>query len=70
MGRRVKRLRKGLRLEQADLAAKIGLSQPKVSLIENDKLAPGPTVIARLALALHTTADYLLGLSPDSDPRA
>jgi transcriptional regulator with XRE-family HTH domain len=64
IGGRVQALRRGRGLSQAELAARSGLTRSHVWRVENDE-RPGvqAVVLGRLAAALHTTSDYLLGLT-------
>ena len=50
----------GLRLRELRTAAK--LTQSQLYRYENSQNLPDSDIIVRLALALHTTTDYLLGL--------
>ena len=66
MGERIKRLRlaRGLRVEQ--LAAKADLSAAQVYRLQNDERPNvSALVLARVAEALNTTLEYLVGLTND-----
>ena len=67
IGDRVKALREERGLSQSELAAEAGLARYQVWRVENDE-RPGVQAVAvgRLAAALHTTSDFLLGLTADS----
>lgn len=69
-GKRVKLLRAYLELDQGELAERVQIRQSYLSQIENDKANPSGEVIAKLAAALNTTADFLLLLSSDLDKPA
>lgn len=66
LGKRLKRVRKKvLGLSQAQLAKKVGISQPSLSEYESDRLRPPKTVLRLLAAALNTSLEYLEhGTSP------
>jgi transcriptional regulator with XRE-family HTH domain len=70
-GQRVRLAREARRWTQTDLAYHAGTTQAKVSKIENS--APRGRVMAstlgQIARALGVSADYLLGLSDDPDPK-
>ena len=58
----LKQCRKGQRISQAELAARLGVTQQAVGKWESGKASPDPATVARIAEILGTTADYLLGL--------
>lgn len=58
----LKQCRKKQGLSQAELAAKLGVTQQAVGKWESGKSSPDPSTVARIAGILGTTADYLLGL--------
>jgi len=59
VGDRINARRKALRLTQADLAKKLGISQPRVSqLIHSDDL--NLRTIKKIAMALGVTESYLI----------
>lgn len=68
--RRIVALREKQGLLQPDLAQLAQIEQSYVSKLERG-LAPNVSgvVLARIATALETTTDYLLGLSDDPNPR-
>ena len=58
---RVKALRLGRQLSQAKLAQEIGIAQPSIANIERGRTNEiKGYVLARLAVALHTTPEYIL----------
>jgi N6-adenosine-specific RNA methylase IME4/transcriptional regulator with XRE-family HTH domain len=63
-GARIRALREAAGLGQRELAAILGagVDQPWVSKWESGARAPGPDMLARLAAALGTTVDDLMGL--------
>lgn len=61
LGRNVKRLRKKQKLTLEQLAENIGSSKSYVWSVENGKaLNPSVTHVARIAIELNTTIDYLM----------
>lgn len=60
--------RKRLRLTQEQLAFKVNLTKAAISNYEQGRSAPHHDTLAALVDALHTNADYLLGLSDDPAP--
>ncbi len=62
MGKRIKELRLESELNQSQLAEIIGCVQNTVSRYESGEKSPSIEMLARLAIALKTTTDYLLGL--------
>lgn len=67
-GKRVERLRKDNGMNQAALAALVGVRQNYISAIERDVASPSAEVMAKIALVLGTTTDFLLLLT-DSPAR-
>lgn len=61
VGDRILNLRKELSLSQKELADKVGITEASLSRYENNKREPKGEIIAKLAKALNTTTDYLLG---------
>jgi transcriptional regulator with XRE-family HTH domain len=64
LGRRLARLRRLRGLTQIELADQLGVVQPIISDFERGKLRPNPQLLAKLAVALHISADELLGIAP------
>lgn len=62
IGTRITRLRKKLGLTQIQMSEKIGVPQNMISAYERDKLRAHPEMLARFAITLNTTTDYLIGL--------
>ena len=58
----LKKCRKKQGISQAELAARLGVTQQAVGKWESGKSSPDPSTVARIAGILGTTADYLLGL--------
>ena len=62
-GKRIRELRCAAGLSQDALAAMAGVAQNTISQYENGISEMSLGVLTRIATALETTADYLLGLS-------
>lgn len=68
MGERIARKRKEKCLTQEGLAEKVGVSLQTVSNIECGKKSARPESIAKICIALDTTADYImLGRREEND---
>lgn len=65
IGAKIKRQREQLGMTQEDLAEKIGVAVLQINRYENEKSEPKADMIKKIAEALHTSADYLLGLTDD-----
>ena len=61
-GNRLRQLRKDRKLTQQQLAELIGVKNSVISFYEVGERIPSPDILRKLALALHVTADYLLGI--------
>ena len=61
-GNRLRKLRKDRKLTQQQLADLIGVKNSVISFYEVGERTPSPDVLRKMALALHVTADYLLGI--------
>ena len=61
MGKRIRALRKKLGLSQFQLGEKVGAETNTISRWETDKIEAGHDYVVKLANALNTTTDYLLG---------
>lgn len=61
-GNRLRQLRKDRTLTQQQLAELIGVKNSVISFYEVGERMPSPDALRKLALALHTTTDYLLGI--------
>lgn len=61
LGDKVKYLRGMKDMQQAELAKAVGVSAATIGLIEQNRRKPSVEVLERLADALGTTTDYLLG---------
>lgn len=65
-GNRLRQLRKDRKLTQQQLAELIGVKNSVISFYEVGERTPSPDVLRKLALALHVTADYLLGIEREA----
>ena len=61
-GKLLRELRKQKNLTQKQLADLIGVQNSVISFYELGDRMPSPEVIAKLARALHVSADYLMGI--------
>ena len=61
-GSRLRKLRKERNLTQEQLASLIGVKNSVISFYEVGERLPSPDVLRKLALALHVSTDYLLGI--------
>lgn len=68
IGSRIRKVRKERKLSQLQLAQLAGTHQSNLSGWETGSRDIFGWSLARLALALHVSTDYLLGLSDDPDP--
>lgn len=68
LGDRIKYLREKKNLVQKELAEKAGLTIVQLSRYETNDRKPDPDSLKRLADALDTNGDYLLGRTNDSSP--
>lgn len=64
-GSRLRRRREALGLNQTKLGYIAGMNAAEISRLENGARQPGAVALSKLAWALHTSADYLLGLTVD-----
>lgn len=69
LGDRVRRLREHKGWNQSKLALMAGVSQSHISDIEQGNKGAKDAVLIKLANALDTTTDYLLGRTDDPSPR-
>lgn len=69
LGERVRRRRMQLGLSQTDFAKQAGIPVPRLSSIEHGHQSIYIERLVELAKALNVSADYLLGLSEDPNPR-
>ena len=70
LGERVHMLRRRLGWTQRELAQAASINSNSLARIERSEVPdPGGQSVAKLARALETSADYLLGLTDDPAPR-
>ncbi len=65
---RIYELRKAQGMTQGQLAEKCGITQNQISRYERGAITPLADVLATIAAALDTSADYLLGLTDAPTP--
>lgn len=68
-GDRLKTIREESNLTQDDLAEMLDVGSLQINRYENGKTIPNADVVAKLALALSISSDYLLGLTDDPTPQ-
>jgi len=68
IGKRIAKIRKGLGLTQEELGKKIGIKRFMVSDYELGRVRLHDEMVARFAIALNVSADYLVGLKDDPEP--
>ncbi|MCC0781985.1 helix-turn-helix transcriptional regulator [Clostridioides sp. ES-S-0108-01] len=66
LGDRIANLRKELDINQKELATKVGITEASLSRYENNLREPKSEIIVRLAKALKTSTDYLLGVNENT----
>ena len=69
IGDRIKELRTKLRLSQGELGDRVDTDSTIISRWETNRVRPSQKYIVRLANALGTSTDYLLGETSDSAPQ-
>ena len=69
-GTRLSKLMELNELSQKELASLTGVTESAISYYINGERTPRSDVLARIAKALNTTTDYLLGAVPDYYPHA
>ena len=65
LGNRMRKLMQQHGINQSQLAARAGTTQPNISKYLAGEREPTSSTLANIATALHTTSEYLLGL-PES----
>lgn len=68
IGERIAERREDLGLKQYQVAERIGVTKTTMSKYENNINIPNADILARLAVVLNTSADYLCGITGDSAP--
>ncbi|MBP3360258.1 MAG: helix-turn-helix transcriptional regulator [Clostridia bacterium] len=61
IGKRILYLRELYEIKQKDLAAKIGVTNATMCKYENDTNIPNADILSKIAEALNTSTDYLVG---------
>ena len=61
-GEKIRNLREDCGLNQSELGKKVGMTQRKISYIENDMFEPSVEDIRQLCLFFDISSDYLLNL--------
>ena len=70
LGQRILLRRRDKRLTQAELGKHVGISGNTIARIERGRIQDlGGSIIAKVAEALDTSTDYLLGLTDDETPK-
>lgn len=67
LGTRLRKVRETRNLSQEELAALSKVSQGTISLVEADRRLPSVENLAKLAVALKVSADFLIGLRQEVD---
>lgn len=62
LGSRITETLQKRRMTQKELAGHIGVTEAVISRYVSGDREPKPEVLANIAIALHTTSDYLLGI--------
>ncbi len=68
LGEKIKRLRKGKRLSQVELAEQVEINSNHLSRLERGVFRPSAEVLRRLAGALDASVDYLLSEEDQEAP--
>lgn len=68
LGKRIIDSREALNMKQKELAELIGVTKATMCKYENGQNIPNADILCALARALHTSSDYLLGLSDIREP--
>ena len=68
LGERIVFLREENDISQKELAITIQITAATLSRYENNLSEPNAAILCRLALALHTSTDFLLGLTDTYEP--
>ena len=68
IGKRMRDLREASGFTQEELAEKIGVNVLQINRYEHNKNNPTSDIAAKIATALNTSTDYLLGLTDEPTP--
>ena len=63
LGEKIRLLREEKELNQTELGSILGMTQRKISYLENDQYEPNLTDIKAICRFFNVSADYLLGFS-------
>ena len=66
LGERISEMLRKQGIQQKELAERIGITEAAMSRYIAGTREPKPDVIANMAITLHTTSDYLLGIENDA----
>ncbi len=64
-GEKIKYLRESSEISQTELGKNVGMTQRRVSYIENDKYEPSISDIKEFCTFFNVSSDYLLSLPSD-----
>lgn len=67
-GDRLARLREDRGISQVELALELGIGQQQIWRYENGKTEPDGEMVARIAIYLNVSTDYLLGITDYPHP--
>jgi len=67
IGERIRGLREDLDMSQVRLAGIVGVTKATMSKYENNAAIPKADLIEKMASTLHTSADYLVGLTDNQN---
>lgn len=67
IGKRIKEKREVLGISQKDLADTVGITPSSINQYEAGSKNPSTDILKKIALALSTETDYLLGMKKDED---
>ena len=67
MSNRIKELRKEKRITQLQLSMELGVTQETISAYEHGKHLPSLAALIKMSEIFHTSMDYIMGLSPESN---
>lgn len=65
--KRLRKIRQERKITQTEIATKIGISANALNNYENGKRVPSADTLQKIAICLNVSADYLLGLSDDTE---
>lgn len=68
LGNRIKKLRRQMEISQEQLGRQANVGNQQIWRYEKGEQIPNADTLARIAQALNTSADYLIGLTDDPSP--